>query len=88
MRLLLYIKYTNDSTHNLSYLKVRQIKVIGLGRIFCREGVYLVDSGDDAECLAPLADGKTGLLHLHSTFETYGTAYLEVGEAVDLGGSQ
>jgi len=57
-----------------------------LGRILCRHGVYLVHVGLDAQILAPLADDKACLLHVHVALaESDGTGYLEVGEAVDLG---
>ena len=56
-----------------------------MGRIFGCEGVNLVDGGNDIELLTPGADCKSSLLHTHAVFETEGAAYLEIGEAIDLG---
>ena len=81
-------EYRKVAKEKVARLQVRQIEVVGLGRIFCGKGVNLVDGRYDAEFLTPFADGETGLLHLHALLQAYGTAYLEVGEAVDFGGVQ
>jgi hypothetical protein len=76
---------TNKIAKKKHFLLIGEVKIVGLGRIFCCQSVYLIDSRDDAEGLAPFADGKTSLCHLHPVFQAYGTAYLEVGETVNLG---
>ena len=59
-----------------------------MGWIFGREGVNLVDGRHEPQLFAPLADGESGLFHLHALFQANGTTYLEVGEAIDFGGME
>ena len=68
---------------------VGYIEVVGLCRILCSQGVYLLHYRKDAIVLAKAADGKTGLSHVAQLlFKTHGTRNLEIGKSIDLGGTQ
>ena len=66
-------------------LAIREIEVVGLCRVFRRQGINLVDRRYDAEFLTPFTDSEAGLFRFHATLKSYGSANLEIGEAVDLG---
>ena len=68
---------------------VGQVQVVRLCRILCGKRVNLLDNGQDAELLALLTNAEHRLVHVRLLFlQSYGTRYLEVGEAVALGLAQ
>ena len=66
-----------------AYTAIGEIEVVGVGGILGGEGVYLLHGGHDAIVLSHGADGESGLGHaVEFLFESHGTGYLEIGEAI------
>ena len=68
------------------YASVCNIQVVGLCRVFCRQGVYLLHYRYDAVVLAQLSYNKTSLSHaMKLLLQANGTCYLEISKAIYLG---
>ena len=74
----------HSSLFTLHSLCVCQVQIVSLCGIFCRQGVYLVDEGQDAIFLSPLADEEPRLFHVQESLETKGAGYLEVRKSIYL----
>ena len=62
-----------------------EIQVVGLCRIFRCEGIYLLNYWEDTPLLAQVSHLQHCLVHVGTLlFESDGTCYLEVGEAINL----
>ena len=67
------------------YSLICQIEIVGLGRIFSCQRVYLLHRRQNAMLFAKITHNKQGLVHVAALrLEAHGTGNLEVGESVDL----
>ena len=69
----------------MGHTGVGQVQVVGLCRIFCGQGVNLLDIGHDAFVLAIRSHLHDGLFHIHLLLQSDGAGHLEVGKALHLG---
>ena len=72
------------ATHRPASL-IGEVQIVRLRRIFSCQRVNLLHHRQDAHLLAELAHQLRSYLGINQCLQTYGTGYLEIGEALHLG---
>ena len=66
--------------HVISYTAISEVQIVGLCRIFSRQGINLFHYRKDTRALTMIADIEDTVFHI--TFVADGTGNLEIGEAL------